>query len=371
MKRLALFFAAVLITALFLSGCGSTQTTENTNNQAEKEQLTIYTTIFPLEDFAKKIGGDSVKVESIYPPNIDAHTFEPSQKTMVNIAESDGFIYTGAGLEGFVDKAIEALKNENVKLIEAADRVTFIKGSDEHEDEEDHKDEHANSEHSDEHANEENHEDEHVDSEHPDEHASEENHEDEHANEDVHNHTADEENHNHGDLDPHIWLDPIRAITMAENIKHALVELKPEQEEAFERNFEELKSELEQLDKEFNDTIQNGKTKEIIVSHSAYGYWNDRYGLKQISIAGFAPNDGPSQKELQTIIKDAREKNIKYIIFEQNVPSKITDVVKNEIKAEPLTLHNLESITEQEAKNQEDYVSLMKRNIETLKKALN
>lgn len=346
MKKLALFFTAVLATALFLSGCGSTQTTENTKNQAEKDQLTIYTTIFPLEDFAKKIGGDSVKVESIYPPNIDAHTFEPSQKTMVNIAESDGFIYTGAGLEGFVDKAVEALKNENVKLIEAADGVTFIKGSDEHEDE-------------------------HSDSEHSDEHASEENHEDEHANEDVHNHTANEENHNHGDLDPHIWLDPIRSITMAENIKNALVELKPEQKEAFEGNFEELKSELEQLDKEFNNTIQKGKIKEIIVSHAAYGYWNDRYGLKQISIAGLSPTDEPSQKELQTIIKDAREKNIKYIIFEQNVASKITDVVKNEIKAEPLTLHNLESITEQEAKNQEDYVSLMKRNIETLKKALN
>ncbi|OAH57831.1 hypothetical protein AWH48_02120 [Domibacillus aminovorans] len=352
MKKSVLFFTAVLVTALFLSGCGSTNTTENTNNQAKKDQLTIYTTIFPLEDFAKKIGGDSVKVESIYPPNIDAHTFEPSQKTMVNIAKSDGFIYTGAGLEGFVDKAIEALKNENVKLIEAADGVTFIKGSDEHEDEEDH-------------------EDEHVDSEHPDEHASEENHEDEHANEDVHNHTAGEENHNHGDLDPHIWLDPIRAITMAENIKNALVELKPEQKEAFEGNFEELKSELEQLDKEFNNTIQNGKTKEIIVSHAAYGYWNDRYGLKQISIAGLSPTDEPSQKELQTIIKDAREKNVKYVIFEQNVASKITDVVKNEIKAEPLTLHNLESITDQEVKNQEDYVSLMKRNIETLKKALN
>ncbi|OKL36757.1 metal ABC transporter solute-binding protein, Zn/Mn family [Domibacillus mangrovi] len=352
MKKLALFFTAVLAIALLLSGCGSTQTTENTKSQAEKDQLTIYTTIFPLEDFAKKIGGDSVKVESIYPPNIDAHTFEPSQKTMVNIAESDGFIYTGAGLEGFIDKAVEALKNENVKLIEAADGVTFIKGSHEHEGEE-------------------GHENEHDDSEHPDEHASEENHEEEHANEDVHHHTAGEENHHHGDLDPHIWLDPIRAITMAENIKHALVELKPEQKEAFEGNFEELKSELEQLDKEFNDIIQNGKTKEIIVSHAAYGYWNDRYGLKQISIAGLSPTDEPSQKELQTIIKEAHAKNVKYVIFEQNVASKITDVVKNEIKAEPLTLHNLESITDQEVKNQEDYVSLMKRNIETLKKALN
>lgn len=351
-RGLSVFFTTILASAMFLSGCGESKTTEQTENQEEKDQLTIYTTIFPLKDFAEKIGGEYAKVESVYPPNIDAHTFEPSQKTMLNIAESDGFIYTGAGLEGFVDNAVEALENEEVKPIEAADGVAFIQGSDE----QGHEDEHAgeNSEKS----------------EHEEEQA-EETHGDGQDSEAVHKHEADEEEQDHGDLDPHIWLDPIRAITIAENIKQALVELKPEQKEAFEENFEELKSELEQLDKEFSETIQDGKTKEIVVSHAAYGYWEERYGLKQISIAGFAPSDEPSQKELQAIIKDAREKKVKYIIFEQNIESKITDVVQNEIGAEPLTLHNLESITEQEVKNQEDYVSLMKQNIETLKKALN
>ncbi|WP_050183907.1 metal ABC transporter substrate-binding protein [Domibacillus robiginosus] len=347
-KGLSVFFTIILASAMFLSGCGESKTIEQTENQEEKDQLTIYTTIFPLKDFAEKIGGEYAQVESVYPPNIDAHTFEPSQKTMINIAKSDGFIYTGAGLEGFVDNAVEALKNEEVKLIEAADGVTFIQGSDEHE----------------------GHEDEHA-GENSEEQAEEETHEDSQDSEAVHEHEADEEEQDHGDLDPHIWLDPIRAITIAENIKQALVELKPEQKEAFEENFKELKSELEQLDKEFSETIQNGKTKEIVVSHAAYGYWEERYGLKQISIAGFAPSDEPSQKELQAIIKDAREKKVKYIIFEQNVESKITDVVQNEIGAEPLTLHNLESITEQEVENQEDYISLMKQNIETLKKALN
>ncbi len=285
MKSLSIFFTAILASALFLSGCGGSKTTEQAENQEEKDQLTIYTTIFPLQDFAKTIGGEHVKAESVYPPNIDAHTFEPSQKTMLNIAESDGFIYTGAGLEGFVDNAVEALENEEVKLIEAADGVAFIQGSDEHEG------------HEDEHAEESEHEEQ-----------AEETHEDGQDSEAVHEHKTGEEKQDHDDLDPHIWLDPVRAITIAENIKEALVELKPEQKEAFEENFQELKSELEQLDKEFSETIQNGKTKEIVVAHAAYGYWEERYGLKQNSIAGFAPSDEPSQKELQAIIKDAREK---------------------------------------------------------------
>ncbi|MDQ0242964.1 zinc transport system substrate-binding protein [Bacillus fengqiuensis] len=342
MKRLATFFTAILVTALFLSGCSSNQTATESNDKKEtNDQLTIYTTIFPLEDFAKKIGGDYVKVESIYPPNVDAHTFEPSQKTMINIAKADVFIYTGAGLEGFVNKTTEALKNEKVKFVEAADGVTFIKGGHHHEGEESH---------------EEGHEDEHASEDH---------------DEDVHLHESGEEHHDHGDLDPHVWLDPIRAITLAENIKNALIDLKPEQKETFEKNFEVLKGELEQLDKELGNTIQNGKTKEVVVAHAAYGYWHDRYDLEQISIAGLSPENEPSQKELQTIIEEARGKNVKYVIFEQNVKPKIADIVKNELKAEPLTLHNLESVTDQDIKNNEDYVSLMKRNIETLKKALN
>jgi len=41
-----------------------------------------------LKDFAEKIGGEYAEIESGYPPNIDAHTFEPSQKTMINIGLS-------------------------------------------------------------------------------------------------------------------------------------------------------------------------------------------------------------------------------------------------------------------------------------------
>jgi zinc transport system substrate-binding protein len=337
MKKRALFFTVVLVTALFLSGCSSEEAATKTSEDKEtKDQLIIYTTIFPLEDFTKKIGGDYVKVESVYPPNIDAHTFEPTQKTMVNIAKADAFIYTGAGLEGFVDKATKALKDEKVKFVEAADGVTFIEGGHDHD--------------------------------HEGEESHGKSHEDEQADE---GHEEGEEHHDHGDLDPHVWLDPLRAMTMAENIKDELIELKPKQKATFEKNFETLKKELEQLDKELGDTIQKGKTKEIVVAHSAYGYWHDRYGLEQISIAGLSPENEPSQKELQTIIKEAREKNVKYVMFEQNVKPKIAEIVKNELNAEPLALHNLESVTDQDIKNKEDYISLMKGNIETLKKALN
>ena len=108
----------------------------------------------------------------------------------------------------------------------------------------------------------------------------------------------------------------------------------------------------------------------MIVSHAAYGYWEEVYGIHQIPVTGLSPSDEPSQKELEKIIKMANEKQIKYILFEQNVTPKVAEIIQKEINAEPLYLHNLESLTKEDRKNGEDYFSLMRKNLETLDKAL-
>ncbi|MEA3320743.1 MAG: zinc ABC transporter substrate-binding protein [Bacillota bacterium] len=406
MKTKSFFITMMLVVFTFLVGC-------NSDNQASdgSEKLTVYTTIFPLEDFSKKIGGDHVDVKSVFPAGSDAHTFEPSTKTMSEMASADAFIYTGVGVEGFADKAKEVLGNEDVKIVGAAEGIELRpegeesdhEEHDEHSDEEhsdEHADEHSDEEHSDEHADEhsdeehsDEHADEHSDEEHGDEHADEhsdeehgDEHADEHSDEEHGNEHADEhsdeehgdmheeeghEDHDHSNGDPHVWLDPSLSITLAENIKNALVELKPEAKEDFEANFETLKADLEKLDAEFKETVDTAKTNKILVSHAAYGYWENRYGLEQISVTGLSPTQEPSQKQLTEIINTAKENEIKYVIFDQNISGKIAEVVKDEIKAEALVLHNLEAATEEDVKNGEDYFSLMRQNLETLKKALN
>ncbi|WP_044747098.1 metal ABC transporter substrate-binding protein [Bacillus alveayuensis] len=322
-KKLSLLLAFWFITMMSIVGCSSNTASNGEKAENSKEdQLIIYTTIFPLQYFTKKIGGDHVLVESVFPPNADAHTYEPTTKQMVKMAEADLFIYTGIGLEGFAEKAHETLETENVKVIKSGDGIELIKSKDE---------------------------DEHADK-----------HEDEHTDEHTH----------HDDLDPHVWLDPVLAVQLAENIKNALVELKPEAKKDFEENFEQLKEQLNDLDQQFKDVVQNAERSEIVVSHAAYGYWENRYGIQQIYISGLSPTSEPSQKELAEIIEFAKKHNIKYVIFEQNVSNNIANIVQSELGAEALTLHNLESITEEEMKNGEDYFSLMKQNLETLKKAL-
>jgi zinc transport system substrate-binding protein len=343
MKISQLVSTSLLTFILILSGCGNTKTVSKSDENKDLETLTVYTTIYPLEDFTKKIGGEFVEVQSIYPPNVDAHSFEPSQKEMVTLANSDLFIYTGVGLEGFAEKAAKALNKEDIQIVRAAEGIELIETTDEHH----HEDGDSDSEH---------HED---DKEHSEE--------DEHSESEAHV----EEEHDHGDIDPHVWLDPVLSIDLANNIKNSLSELMPEHATEFKTNFEQLKNELEKLDQEFKTTIESSKTKNLLVSHAAYGYWEKRYGIETIAISGLSPTQEPTQKELQTIIEESTEHNIHYVIFEQNVSPKIAKIIQDEIGAKSLTLHNLEAVTEENIKQKDDYFSIMRRNLEIIKTALN
>ena len=107
------------------------------------------------------------------------------------------------------------------------------------------------------------------------------------------------------------------------------------------------------LDGKFNEMSSDASTKTFFVSHASFGYIADSYGLEQIAIAGLNSQSEPSQKQLAQIVKEAKEHNVHYVLFEQNVSSKLTDVVRKEIGAESLMLHNLGVLTVDDVKNKE------------------
>lgn len=360
MKKLFIFLSILLSIGLFLSGCGEKEKQETDSG----EQLTIYTTVYPLQFFTQQIGGDAVKVETIYPPGADEHTFDPTQQDMIKLADADLFIYVGLGLEGFVEKAKETLKNEKVSFLAAGETIQFEENTAadtvpaDHETDSHAADEHSHDE-SDSHAADEHGHDE------SDSHAA-----DEHGHDESDTHAEDEHGHVHGDIDPHVWLDPVYSAQMAEIIKDELIKQMPEKEDQFVKNYNTLSLKLSQINDKFIDLGKEAKNKQILVSHAAYGYWEKRYGIEQISISGLSTSNEPSQKDLARVIDTAKEHQLKYIFFEQNVSSKLTETVQKEIGAEALILHNLSTLTNEDIKNNEDYYSLMQHNIDVLKKAL-
>lgn len=334
-----LFISIVLFLSMFLSACNQVnKTTGNSASQSEgEESISIMTSLYPLQYFAERIGGDLVKVESLLPPGSDAHTFEPTSKDMISIAESDLFIYNGLGMESYAEKITKSLENEDTIMVEATKGVDVIASSHDHSEEGHHE-------------------------------GGEDAHEEEHHEESDAGH---EEEHHHGDYDPHVWLDPNRAIGLAENIRDALIDLQPQHKDAFNQNFDELIKDLESIDNAFTSLAQESDHPEILVSHAAYGYWEDAYGIEQLAVAGLSPTDEPSQKELKEIIETAKEHSIHYVIFEQNVTTRVAEIIQKEINAKPLKVHNLSVLTESDIENNENYLTLMKKNIKTLEQAMN
>ncbi|MFN7251114.1 MAG: metal ABC transporter solute-binding protein, Zn/Mn family [Anaerobacillus sp.] len=397
MKIKSIIFTVMLVLSTFLAACGGQEKqpvdTTNEPEVEEKEVLQVYTTIFPLMDFAKKIGGEFVEVNNIVPVGADAHTFEPSPKTMVDVSNADLYIYNGAGIEGFADAAAEVLKTGNVKILKASEGIELIDfdhdhdhhdhGHDDHDhehddhghDDHDHDhDDHGHDDHDhDDHGHDDHDHDDHGHDDHDHDH-DDHGHDDHDHDHDDHEHDEDhgddDHHHDHGEEDPHVWLDPIRSIQLAENIKNALVQLLPEASEQFENNFLTLKEQLEALDGKFKDMLQEVSKDTIVVSHAGYGYWTERYGIKQVGISGISPTNEPSIRQIQSVIEYVEHKQIGYIIFEQNIPTSIAETVRSQVGAEALWLHNLEALVQDDVANNEDYFSLMEKNIETLKTAL-
>ncbi|WP_340002320.1 zinc ABC transporter substrate-binding protein [Oceanobacillus sp. FSL K6-0127] len=169
-----------------------------------------------------------------------------------------------------------------------------------------------------------------------------------------------------GDHDPHLWIDPLRMIEISRIIKDELIALNPDAEADYNANFEGLEAELLALDEEFSELLATKENKYIMVPHAAYGYWEERYGVKQIAISGLSTSQEPSQKQLTEVISQAEEHNLDYILYEQNSPNRLSEVIQEQIGAEDLTIHNLSVLTDEDIKNKEDYISLMRYNLEIL-----
>lgn len=314
MKKIYIIVGALLTMVLILSGCN--------NQTSSNDKIKIYATNFPYESFAKQIGGKYVDANSIYPSDTDLHNYEPTQKEMLNIAKSDLFIYSSNELDPVAKKISSTIKSDDHKL----EAVANLKES-------------------------------HI-LEHHHEHGEEEEHEHEHE---------DEESAN----DPHIWLDPIVNKEAAKSIKDKLVKKDPEHKEYYQKNYQNLIKDINEIDESLQNVTKDTKRDTVFISHDSLGYLANRYHFKQKGVTGMN-NEEPTQKEILEIIKDINNSKSPYILYEQNVSSKMTDIIKKDTKSKPLKFHNLEVLTKDEAKQKNiSYQSLMEENIKTLDKALN
>ncbi len=173
-----------------------------------------------------------------------------------------------------------------------------------------------------------------------------------------------------GTVDPHIWLNPENMNSIGEKIKDRLTSLDKENKDEYEKNFKDLSSRLKTLDNQFLEELTIKKKDTILVSHSAFAYMAKRYDFEQISVAGISPEQEPSPRTIANIIEIVEEEGYEYIFLETLANPKTVDIIAEEANLKTLVLNPIEGLTEEEVNNGEDYISIMGKNLENLKKAL-
>lgn len=308
-----LLTAMVMIGALLFAACG------NTNKEADKkEDLTIVTTFYPIYDFTKEIVGDEGNVKLLIPAGTEPHDFEPSAKERAEISDADVFVYNSSDMEFFVDSLKDSVDSKQTLMIEAAKGIDRLESQEA---------------------------DEHEES---------------------------EEGHDHAhEYDPHVWLDPVLAIKEVRTIAGELGEKYPDKKEIFTKNADAYIKKLEALDQKYSEELKNATNRTFVTQHAAFAYLANQYNLEQVAISGVSPDQEPTPSRLAELKEFVKKNNIKVIYFEENASSKVAETLSNETGVKLEVLNPLESLTNEQIKAGENYISVMEKNLEALKESIN
>ncbi|MBO1198133.1 zinc ABC transporter substrate-binding protein [Staphylococcus simiae] len=306
MKKIVLI-AALLIMSISIAACGNNNE-HNKDNISEKNKMKIFTTTFAFQSITSQIGGKYAEVKSIYPAGADIHSYEPTQKDMLQIAKGDLFIYSSNKMDPVAGKIAKSINNKEMKLplAESLKSSQLLK--------------------------------------------------------------ADEDEHS--EYDPHIWLDPVVERTFAKEIKNKLIAQDPKHRSYYEDNYKKVDKDLEHINEQLVKATKHAKRHKVIISHDSLGYLAKRYDFEQEGVNGMNDEE-PSQKKVLSIVHDIKDAKMPYVLYEQNISSKVTDVIKKETNTEPLSFHNMATLTKEEQNQDITYQSLMKKNIRSLQQALN
>ncbi len=301
----------------------------------DENKIQIVATLFPQYDFAKQIVGDKAEVMLLVGSGVETHNFEPTAQDMVAMLDNtDMFLYTGTFLEPWTEDIIETLEESDCNIVDVSENIELIKI-------EEFEARHINSEIEHEKHNHEEKEEEHV-----------------------HNEAC-----NHQDMyDGHIWQSLDNAGIMLENTLNAICKIDPENAEYYKENAKKYKEEIIKLDTEIVKLVENASEKEIAVGGEfAYAYFVEQYDLKFVSVyTNCGHGEDPSIAKVKSVIDYINNHKMPAVYYEELSEGTVAKMIAEETDAEALVLYSIHNGNPEE----DTYVSLMRKNIESLKKGL-
>lgn len=304
-----LLTALLLALLLVVPGC--------TREERQSGKLQVVTTLFPLYDFARIIGGDKAQVTLLLPPGVEPHSFEPRPDDVVRVNRADLFVYTNEAMEPWAASIISGV-DRKVQVVEGGRGIALMRGP---------------------------------------------------AGEEHHGGRGDA--HQGKGMDPHIWLDFDNARTIARNILAAYLARDPANKAYYEQNTAGLDQQLAALDQRFKETLARCPKKVLLHGgHYAFGYLARRYGLKYISASAVNADAEPTPAKLAELVQVMRREQLNYVYTEELLSPRVAETIARETGAKVLMLRAGHNVTKDDLQRGVSFVSIMEENLVNLKTGL-
>jgi len=372
-QQLSIMALGAIIT---LGGCTTAPTT--TSSEAEPSEaavadpLQVVTTFLPITQFTKAVAGDRAEVVQLLPTNVGPHDFQAKPSDIQAVASADILVKNGLEMEFFLDDMIENAENSDLVTIDSSEEIAAFasgeEGHDDHGGEKGH-DDHGEEAHADDHGHahgEEGHDDHAGEKAVHDEHG-EEGHDD-HAEADHDDHGeeahADDHGHAHGEFDPHVWLDPKRAIEQVENIRDGLIAADPEGETEYTANAAAFITELQTLDADITEMLSPFAGQTFVVFHDFAAYFASSYGLEAEVLVGL-PEENPSPDDVKRVVDTVQAEGLKAIMTEPQAGESSFKAIAQDLSIGVSEFDPLE-VGPPEAIQPDYYLTIMRQNAENL-----
>ena len=338
MPKKILIFLTLLFSIIIVSCNDANKNTKENNKEIDNSKLKVVTTIFPIYDFTRNIAVDNVNLQMIIKPGIEIHSFNTTPADVIDIQNADVFIYIGGESEAWAEKIVSSMNTNGKKIIRLMD---YVKALDE----------------------------EIVEGM---EHDIDHNHEEEANHEEHENHI--EESHTHeGVYDEHIWTSPKNAQLMVTAICNALSEIDANNADIYKTNADKYNQELTVLDKEIRNAVNSSKRKNIVFGDRfPFRYLAEEYGLEyRAPFTGCSSQVDASPKTIAYLMNYIKDNKIPYLYYIELSNEKIANTLIEQTGAEKLKLHSGQNVSKEEFDSGVTYLSIMRDNLESLKKGLN
>jgi zinc transport system substrate-binding protein len=285
------------------------------------KKLRVVTTLFPLYDFVRVIGGDRVEARLLLPPGVEPHNFEPRPEDVVRLNKADVFIFTNRYMEPWADSLLKGVQNREIAVVDASAGLTFMPAAGEVGEEE---------------------------------------------------HGAGGHGHHHGEgMDPHVWLSIPNAGKMVDNIAVALARKDPAGSASYQKNAEDYRARLTELDAQFRKGLA-GCPQRIFLhgGHYAFGYLAKQYGLNYVSAYAVSADAEPTPKKMMALVSQVRKYALRYIFYEELLSPRVADTLARETGANLLKLHGIHNVSREDLAGGATYISLMEQNLKNLRTGL-